>query len=143
MIEVPVNEAPVPVADSMEAVTSHPADVSKVPVLNDPGDLDVSTGAGAISVSIAASVDGDGSRQVYDLTTEGTIRMRKIQNGTYRYTPPQVVATDQKPIAASPMSALAWRGAGLSLVSRRCEPEPCPKCSDITSCTISTSKMTR
>ena len=116
-----------PAADAMEPTPSYPAAVATVTAHNDPADGDASTKAKSIGVSIAASVDSEGNRQVYDLDSEGTIRIRKIERLTYRYTSPEIVKTDQKPKASSPLNALAWKGQGLSIVSKTQDPSHRPR----------------
>lgn len=111
--QVQIYQGPGQLEDSSKAIPSHPVNILPAPTHG--ADLNVQTKDGG--VSIAASVDGDGSRQIYDIDTAGVIRIRKIQNETYRYTPAEVVPTSQKPKPGTPLSALAWRGEKLSIVS--------------------------
>ena len=91
--------------------------------LNDSAEADEASGA-TIGLSIAASVDGVGNRQIYDLNSEGVIRVRKIQAGTYKYTAPEVVNVTEKPQAASPLSAISWLNPDQSIVSLAYDVSP-------------------
>ena len=72
---------------------------------------------GTPGVSIAASVDPDGNRQLYDLSSTGVIRLRKSAGNTTTWGDPEIVPANPAPKANTPMAALAWKGPNGSSVS--------------------------
>ena len=106
------------VEDTTAPTASYPVNI--LPTPTDTFEAEMADG----TTVLAASVDQDGSRQIYDLDSKGVFHIRKIQNGTYRYYGPEVVSNYHKVKPGTPLSALAWRGDKLSIV--RSYPDSLP-----------------
>ena len=68
--------------------------------------------------SIAASVDVNGNRQVYDQDSEGKIWIRLSPSGSKKFSgTKQAVSIDPPPKAKSPLTAIAWAEGSTRSVS--------------------------
>ena len=76
-----------------------------------PADQKLSTLDDVPGVSIAASVDPDFNRQLFDLSSSGTVRLRKLKGNTTSWTEPEIVLVNPRPKSNSPLAALSWRGS--------------------------------
>ncbi|KAL8924355.1 MAG: hypothetical protein Q9208_004137 [Pyrenodesmia sp. 3 TL-2023] len=73
-------------------------------------DPDQSVLDGTPGVSLAAAIDPDGNRQLFDLTSTGIIRLRKSVKGEASWTDPEIVAANPKPKLNSPLAAISRPG---------------------------------
>ncbi|KAI4188247.1 MAG: hypothetical protein LQ346_005355 [Caloplaca aetnensis] len=62
---------------------------------------------GTPGISLAAAIDPDGNRQLFDLTSTGIIRLRKSVKGGTSWTDPEIVPANPKPKLNSPLAAIS------------------------------------
>lgn len=72
-------------------------------------------------VSIAASIDQNGIRQLFDLNSHGQIRVRIAAAGANTFGPKQLVSINPPPKKNSPLSAIAWAVSTTSTVRLSCQ----------------------
>ncbi|KAL8901473.1 MAG: hypothetical protein Q9207_005184 [Kuettlingeria erythrocarpa] len=72
---------------------------------------------GTPGTSLAACIDPDGNRQLFDLTSTGMIRLRKSVKGETSWTDPEVVAANPKPKLNSPLAAISRPGTNGTSIS--------------------------
>lgn len=83
-----------------------------------PINPDVSVQDGTPGVSLAAAIDPNGNRQLFDLTSTGVIRLRKSAANSGNWTAPEIVAANPRPKLRSPLAAISRPGTNGASVGR-------------------------
>lgn len=112
-----------PILNDVQAVASGDAEtLEEAMVEGDPvplsADPDQSVLDGTPGISLAAAIDPDGNRQLFDLTSTGIIRLRKSVKGETSWTDPEIVAANPKPKLNSPLAAISRPGTNGTSVGR-------------------------